>query len=114
MKNSNQDDHPRFTHPRSIQTQVEKAYEILTTLKFDLSLSQRTTSDIKAGIHYFYEENPNSRLHARTLVGILSYMISQRNNEHLSLSTIAKAVDASPSWLSRNKRRVMSVLQRMR
>jgi hypothetical protein len=113
MNNSNHDDRPHFSYKDSNPAIVE-AFDILNTLIFDLSLSQKTISDIKLGIHYYYEENPESRLHARTLVGILSYMISQRNNEHLSLATIAKAVDVSPGWLSRNKKRVLSVLQRIR
>lgn len=113
MNNSNQDENLRFSH-KSSNPALEEALEILDTLKYDLSLSERTISDTKTGIYYYYEENPESRLHARTLVGILSYMVSQRNNEHLSITTIAKALDVNPSWLSRNKKRILSVLQRIR
>ncbi|MFW9779028.1 MAG: hypothetical protein ACFFE8_09270 [Candidatus Heimdallarchaeota archaeon] len=113
MNNSNQDDNLRFSYKSSSPAR-EEALEVLDILKYDLSLSKRTISNIKAGIYYYYEENPESRLHARTLVGILSYMVCQRNNEHLSIATIAKALDVNPSWLSRNKKRVLSVLQRIR
>ena len=94
----------------SIQKKVDEAFIELNRLVSDLEITDRTSDSIKEYIVKFYIEAPESRIQARTLVTCLTYLISSRNNEIISLSTLAYVSDISIDWLNKQKRKIARLI----
>ena len=93
-------------YPLSVQKQVDQAIITFNKLIFELSLSSRTLSEIESAILRYYLNFPDTTIKPNTLVGCITYLISSRNNEHISMSTIASNVEISISWLSKKKKNI--------
>ena len=107
MKNSRKN---KLRHSFTAQKQVERALSILRTLHFELSLSQRTYSEIESLINRYYQKSPDSPIKPSTLVGCITYLVSLMNNEYISIASIADKIGVSASYLSKKKKSVATFL----
>jgi len=100
----------KFKHLSATQKQVEQALIILEKISFELYLSPRTNSECESLVHRYYLNYPDSSIKTNTLIGCIVYIVSSKNNEHISLQTIAEKAGVSVSWLSKKKKRIASDL----
>ena len=100
----------KYPHPLNAKKQVEIALIQLEDLHFDLRLSSRTLNECRSLIHTYYMNNPESKVNTRTIVGSITYLVSMRNNELISLASIANNLEISPSWLAKKKKEIASDL----
>lgn len=100
----------KYKHSFTTQKRVERALSLLRTLFFELTLSQRTYSEIESSIHQYYIEYPDSEIHSSTLVGCITYLVGSINNEHISIATIADKVGVSASYLLKKKKEIEQIL----
>ncbi|MFX0182843.1 MAG: cyclin family protein [Candidatus Hodarchaeota archaeon] len=100
----------KFKHLSATQKQVEQTLLILEKMTIELSLSPRTDSECESLVHRYYLNYPDSSIKTNTLIGCIVYIVSSKNNEHISLQTIAEKAGVSVSWLSKKKKKVASDL----